>query len=105
MQFISLFCPCSIRRLWSFKTPFLTSSFPTRHIALLFHLEIRRHPCANLRYHGANEGFRHRISGAWRVFSLCGKRCVLTANLTVIVEPFLKEFLGADMVLGMEIGS
>ncbi|KAI3500810.1 hypothetical protein L1887_36635 [Cichorium endivia] len=40
---------------------------------------------------------------AWRVFSACGKRCVLTANPTVMVEPFLKEFLGADLVMGTEI--
>ncbi|KAJ8563075.1 hypothetical protein K7X08_031527 [Anisodus acutangulus] len=42
---------------------------------------------------------------SWKVFSSCGKRCVLTANPRVMVEAFLKEFLGADMVLGTEIGT
>ncbi|MBA0769166.1 hypothetical protein Gotri_017929, partial [Gossypium trilobum] len=39
----------------------------------------------------------------WRVFSSCGKRCVLTANPRVMVDPFLKDFLGADLVIGTEI--
>lgn len=39
----------------------------------------------------------------WRVFSSCGKRCVLTANPKIMVESFLKDYLGADMVLGTEI--
>ncbi|XP_022151068.1 probable glycerol-3-phosphate acyltransferase 8 [Momordica charantia] len=42
-------------------------------------------------------------SESWRVFSACGRRCVLTANPTVMVEPFLKDFLGVDLVLGTEI--
>ncbi|KAL0004027.1 hypothetical protein SO802_011588 [Lithocarpus litseifolius] len=41
----------------------------------------------------------------WRVFSACGKRCVLTANPTIMVEAFLKDVLGADMVLGTKIAT
>ncbi|XP_073059839.1 glycerol-3-phosphate acyltransferase RAM2-like [Primulina eburnea] len=41
----------------------------------------------------------------WRVFSLCGRKCVLTANPRIMVEAFLKEYLGADMVIGTEISS
>ncbi|KAL5980644.1 CAAX geranylgeranyltransferase alpha subunit [Asimina triloba] len=44
-------------------------------------------------------------SEAWRVFSACGRRCVLTANPRIMVETFLKEYLGADMVLGTEIAT
>ncbi|EHA8592276.1 putative Glycerol-3-phosphate 2-O-acyltransferase 4 [Cocos nucifera] len=42
---------------------------------------------------------------SWRVFSACGKRCVLTANPRIMVEAFLKEYLGADMVIGTEIAT
>ncbi|XAR51791.1 Glycerol-3-phosphate 2-O-acyltransferase [Bertholletia excelsa] len=41
----------------------------------------------------------------WRVFSSCGRRFVLTANPRIMVEAFLKEYLGADMVIGTEIAS
>ncbi|XP_042460638.1 glycerol-3-phosphate acyltransferase RAM2-like [Zingiber officinale] len=40
---------------------------------------------------------------AWRVFSACGRRCVLTANPRIMVEPFLKEYLGVHLVIGTEI--
>ncbi|KAJ8750401.1 hypothetical protein K2173_014316 [Erythroxylum novogranatense] len=39
----------------------------------------------------------------WRVFSSCGKRCVLTANPRIMVEAFLKDYLATDMVIGTEI--
>ncbi|XP_077211860.1 glycerol-3-phosphate acyltransferase RAM2-like [Tasmannia lanceolata] len=42
---------------------------------------------------------------SWRVFSSCGKRCVLTANPRIMVEAFLKDYIGADIVIGTEITS
>ncbi|KAI3469756.1 hypothetical protein Pfo_026419 [Paulownia fortunei] len=41
----------------------------------------------------------------WRVFSSCGRKCVLTVNPRIMVEPFLKNYLGVDLVLGTEISS
>ncbi|KAJ8640818.1 hypothetical protein MRB53_017512 [Persea americana] len=40
---------------------------------------------------------------SWHLFSSCGKRCVLTANPKIMVEAFLKDYLGAYMVVGTEI--
>ncbi|PKA61394.1 Glycerol-3-phosphate 2-O-acyltransferase 6 [Apostasia shenzhenica] len=40
---------------------------------------------------------------SWRVFSSCGRRWVLTANPRIMVEAFLKEYLGAEMVVGTEL--
>ncbi|PKA58812.1 Glycerol-3-phosphate 2-O-acyltransferase 4 [Apostasia shenzhenica] len=41
---------------------------------------------------------------SWRVFRACRRRrVVVTANPTVIVEPFVREYLGGDRVLGTEL--
>lgn len=43
-------------------------------------------------------------SETWRVVSACEKKCIITASIPrVMAEPFLKDFLGFDMVLGTEI--
>ncbi|KAG6394897.1 hypothetical protein SASPL_145488 [Salvia splendens] len=41
----------------------------------------------------------------WRVFASCGRKCVLTANPRIMVEPFLQNYLGVDVILGTEISS
>lgn len=44
--------------------------------------------------------------GAWRVFSACARRrVVLTSTPRVMVEPFLRECLGADAVAGTELAT
>ncbi|GAB4861730.1 Probable glycerol-3-phosphate acyltransferase 8 [Ancistrocladus abbreviatus] len=40
---------------------------------------------------------------SWEVFDRCERKVVVTANPTVMVEPFVREYLGGDKVLGTEI--
>ncbi|KAK9143786.1 hypothetical protein Syun_013186 [Stephania yunnanensis] len=41
---------------------------------------------------------------SWKLFDNCGgRKVVVTANPVVMVEPFVKDFLGGDKVLGTEI--
>ncbi|XP_048422078.1 probable glycerol-3-phosphate acyltransferase 8 [Pyrus x bretschneideri] len=40
---------------------------------------------------------------SFEVFDKCKRKVVVMANPAVMVEPFAKDFLGGDMVLGTEI--
>ncbi|KAJ4843641.1 putative glycerol-3-phosphate acyltransferase 8 [Turnera subulata] len=40
---------------------------------------------------------------SFEVFDRCKRKVVVTANPTIMVEPFVREFLGGDKVLGTEI--
>lgn len=40
---------------------------------------------------------------SYEVFDMCKRKVVVTANPTIMVEPFVKDFLGGDKVLGTEI--
>ena len=40
---------------------------------------------------------------SFEVFDKCKRKVVVTANPILMVEPFVKDFLGGDKVLGTEI--
>ncbi|EPS71498.1 hypothetical protein M569_03253, partial [Genlisea aurea] len=40
---------------------------------------------------------------SFEVFDKCERKVIITANPTIMVEPFVKEFLGGDKVIGTEI--
>lgn len=40
---------------------------------------------------------------SFEVFDGCKRKVVVTANPTVMVEPFVRDYLGGDKVLGTEI--
>ncbi|RVW47032.1 Glycerol-3-phosphate 2-O-acyltransferase 4 [Vitis vinifera] len=40
---------------------------------------------------------------SWEVFEKCERKVVVTANPTLMVEPFVRDFLGGTKVLGTEI--
>lgn len=40
---------------------------------------------------------------SYEVFEKCERKVVVTANPTLMVEPFVKDFLGGDKVIGTEI--
>lgn len=42
-------------------------------------------------------------SESWKVFDQCERKVVVTANPSFMVEPFVKDYLGGDKVLGTEI--
>ncbi|KAL8062714.1 hypothetical protein ABFX02_02G165800 [Erythranthe guttata] len=42
-------------------------------------------------------------SESYEVFEKCKRRVIVTANPTIMVEPFAREYLGVDKVIGTEI--
>ncbi|KAL7083216.1 hypothetical protein ACP275_14G148100 [Erythranthe tilingii] len=40
---------------------------------------------------------------SYEVFERCKRKVIITANPTIMVEPFVKDFLGGDKVIGTEI--